>query len=108
MKYIYIIILSLIYIFLFYSLFTKKLVIIRSSIYLSLFMLIKWIFNHRKCSFGYLECKIRNIKKETGYINNFCEYYGNIIDNEYNYLIFIVTVIIYLINIIKLYFYIDI
>ena len=80
------------------------LLIVRASIYLSFFLLLKWIFNHKNCSFGYLECKIRNVSRDKGYINNFCNYYGNLIYNEYNDLLYISMVVIYLINIIKLYF----
>ena len=99
--YIFIIIL---YVFLIYSVFSVNLLIVRSSIYLSFFLLLKWILNHRNCSVGYLECKIRNVSREKGYINNFCEYYGDLIYNQYNDLLYITMVIIYLINIIKLYF----
>ena len=104
MKLIYVIIVGIIYVFFVYSLFSTNLIIVRGSIYLSLFLLIKWIFNHRNCSFGYIECKIRNIKREEGYINKFCEYYGDLIYNEYNDILYIGMVLIYLINIIKLYF----
>ena len=32
---------------------------------------IKIIIDYRKCTLSYIECKIRNVKKEKGYINNF-------------------------------------
>ena len=102
-KYYYILII-IIYLYLIYSIFSWDLLVVRASIYLSFFLLLKWIFNHRNCSFGYLECKIRNVSRDKGYINNFCEYYGDLIYNEYNDLLYITMVIIYLINIIKLYF----
>ena len=31
----------------------------------------KIIIDYRKCTLSYIECKIRNIKKDKGYINNF-------------------------------------
>ena len=31
------------------------------------------IFNLRKCTFGYMECKIRGVKRDKGYINNFLD-----------------------------------
>ena len=35
------------------------------------FFLIKMVFNYRKCTVSYIECKLRNVKKENGYINKF-------------------------------------
>ena len=36
-----------------------------------LYFTIKIIVDYRKCTLSYLECKIRNVKKEKGYINKF-------------------------------------
>ena len=63
--------------------------------------MLKWIFDYRQCTFGYWECKLRKVKREQGLINNFCEYYGNLIYSEYNYCYFIILIIIYIINLIK-------
>ena len=35
------------------------------------FFLIKMVFNYRKFTVSYIECKLRNVKKEDGYINKF-------------------------------------
>lgn len=94
----------LIYVFLFYSLFSKSLKIVRASIYLCIFLMLKWIFNYRKCTFGYLECKIRNVKREKGIINNFCEYYGDMIYSEYNYYLFTLLILTHIIQLVKLIF----
>jgi hypothetical protein len=52
-----------------------------------IFFLVKMIFNYRKCTISYIECKLRNVKKESGYINNFV---NQIIDTrETNKIIFI-------------------
>ena len=32
--------------------------------------MLKWVFNHRSCTFGYYECKIRKVKRYDGLINN--------------------------------------
>ena len=90
-----------IYIFFIYSVFSTNIIIIRASIYLGIFMLLKWIFNYRKCTVGYWECKLRNVKRENGIINKFCEYYGDLIYSEYNIYLFILLMSIYTINIIK-------
>jgi hypothetical protein len=97
----YFLLIIIIYIFLVYSIFSNDLFIIRASIYLSIFMMLKWIFNYRQCTFGYWECKLRKVKREKGVINNFCEYYGDLIYSEYNYCYFIILIIIYIINLIK-------
>ena len=91
----------IIFLFFTYTTFSSHPTIIRIGIYFSMFLLIKWIFNYRKCTFGYYECKLRNVKKDKGYINNYCEHFGDLIYSEYNYIIFILFVIIYLINLIK-------
>ena len=38
---------------------------------LLLFFTFKIIINFRKCTLSYLECKIRGVKKEEGYLNTF-------------------------------------
>lgn len=43
-----------------------------------IFMLLKWILNYRKCTFSYIECKIRNVKKKDGILYNFLENLVNI------------------------------
>lgn len=91
----------IIYIFLIYSVISWKYIVIKVSIYFSIFMILKWIFDYRKCTFGYIECKLRNVKREEGFINDFCKYYGDLIYNENNYLLFILILIIYSINLIK-------
>jgi len=90
-----------IYIFFIYSVFSTNIIIIRAAIYLGIFMLLKWIFNYRKCTFGYWECKLRNVKREDGIINNFCEYYGDLIYCDYNIYLFIILMSVYTIQLIK-------
>ena len=63
------------------------------QIYLGIlfFFTFKWIFNYRKCSISWLECKIRGVEKKDGYLNNFLD---NIIDirNTNNiYFIYIIS-----------------
>ena len=38
-----------------------------------IFFMFKWIFNYRKCTISFLECKLRGVKKENGYLYNFLE-----------------------------------
>ena len=48
-----------------------------SYMILSFFMFFKMIFNYYQCTISYIECKIRKVKKEEGYLysflNNFIE-----------------------------------
>lgn len=53
----------------YHILINKELDIIYSIILL--YFTVKIIINYRKCTLSYLECKIRNVDKEKGYINNF-------------------------------------
>ena len=105
MKEINIIITILLYIyFIISSLLFNDLYIIRINMLLISFLLLKWIFNHRKCTLSYIECKIRNIKKEKSYIYNYCEFFGDLIYNKYNDILFIILLILLLINLYKTYY----
>ena len=72
----------------------KELDIIYSVILL--YFTIKIIINYRKCTLSYLECKIRNIKKEKGYINKFFDDLINIRyeSNEKKYTLLILSLIL--------------
>ena len=85
------------------TIFMNEIIFIRSNILLICFLLLKWIFNHRKCTLSYIECKIRNIKKEKSYIYNYCEFFGDLIYNKYNDILFIILIILLLINLFKIY-----
>ena len=73
-------------------------------IYLGLliFFVFKWIFNYRKCTLSYIECKIRNVKKEKSHIYNYCEFFGDLIYSKYNDILFLLLVILLLINLFKI------
>ena len=73
-----------------------------SYMILSFFMFFKIIFNYYQCTISYIECKIRKVKKEEGYLysflNNFIElrnekifisstYFIRIIPIKYNFTI---------------------
>ena len=65
-------------------------------IFLILFICFKWIFNYRNCSFSRVECIIRRIKKDDGYLYNFLEIITDLrydkhiqfYKNGFNYIIF--------------------
>ena len=103
-KTIFFYIVVLFYLWLFYTLFIFDMSTITLSIYLSTFLLIKWIFDKRNCTLGYIECKLRNCKKEKGYINQLCDYYGDLINEEYVDLLFLLSFVIIIIQFVKLVF----
>lgn len=37
------------------------------------FIVLKMIFNYSKCTVSYVECKLRNVKKEDGYLYQFLD-----------------------------------
>ena len=54
------------------------------------------IFNYRDCTCSYLECKIRDVKKEEGYINQFMDSIINLrSEPEIIYIYLITTLILY-------------
>lgn len=65
-----------------------------------LFFTFKWIFNYRKCTISYIECAIRGVNKEQGYLFTFLE---NIINLRYTkdikiyYILSLVLIIYYFI-----------
>lgn len=92
-----ILILTLFWGFLSYSCICKKSNVKSISIVICIFLLFKWISDYRKCTFGYLECKIRNVNKNDGYINNILDtiYDINKINNSIYIYIIVVIIIIY-------------
>ena len=40
---------------------------------LTLYLGFKWIFNYRKCTLSYLECKLRGVPREKGILNRFLD-----------------------------------
>ena len=40
---------------------------------LLIFFTFKVAFNYRKCTVSYIECKLRGVKKEKGYLNRFMD-----------------------------------
>lgn len=69
------------------------------SVEICIYLLFKWITNYRKCTLSYIECKIRKVKKENGYIYNFLEPIFDINKYKYKYLIYLIISSVCLINI---------
>ena len=68
------------------------------SITLCIYFLIKWITDYRKCTISYLECKIRGVKKEEGYINQVLNTVLDLNKHKYRYYIYLFTFILLIIH----------
>ena len=61
------------------------------NIYIGLliFFLIKQIINYRKCTISYIECKLRGVEKNKGYLYNFLNGIVNLRNTKFIILIYI-------------------
>jgi hypothetical protein len=93
-------ILLIVYLFLFLGLFllNNDSTIPKVYMVILLFFLTKLIFNYRKCTVSYIECKLRKVKKEQGYLNSFL---NSIVDLRYTPHVYIM----YFLSAIILYYY---
>lgn len=62
------------------------------------YFLFRWITDYRKCTVSYIECKIRGVKKEKGYIYNILEPIFDCNKYRYRYLLYFFVFIILMIN----------
>ena len=59
-----------------------------------LFLSIKWIFNYRKCTFSYIEVKLRGVKKEEGIIYRILDNCMELRENKTIVLFYLITFIL--------------
>lgn len=57
-----------------------------------IYLLIKWLSDYRKCTVSYIECKMRGVKKNEGYINRFIDPLINL--NRHPYAVYFYLVIL--------------
>ena len=86
-----------------FSIFTNNKTINYNTLCLSLYFMLKWLTNYRKCTVSYLECKIRGVKKEQGYLYNILEEIFDLNQSNLKYLVYLFTIIILIINYNKIY-----
>ena len=65
------------------------------------FLLYKFILDERKCTVSYLECKIRKVKKEKGFVYNALNEIYDLNKTKYKNLIVLFIVFILLLNLKK-------
>ena len=92
----------IIFTFLITSCFINHEIVNEISLSMCIYLLFKWIFNHNKCTFSYIECKLRNVKKERGYIYRFLDSIININKKKYFIFIYIFTLFIIFVQLYKI------
>jgi len=60
-----------------------------SYMIISAFMFFKIVMNYYQCTISYIECKIRNVKKEEGYLFNFLNNFIELRNNKYSIILII-------------------
>jgi len=76
-----------------YVIFDKR---ITNTNYISLivFFTFKMLTNYRRCTFSYIECKLRKVKKEEGYLYDIMDHIVNLRYSKYKYFFYILSIIL--------------
>ena len=69
----------------------------RNYIAILAYFLFKMITLYDKCTLSYIECKLRNVKKENGYLHRFLHSIIDLRDTPHVYPIYIIGIILVLI-----------
>ena len=54
-----------------------------------LFLMFKMLFNYKKCTISYLECKIRKVKREDGILGSLLDYIVDLRDHNIKYFLYL-------------------
>ena len=76
-----------------YVIFDKRITNI-NYIGLIVFFTFKMLTNYRKCTFSYLECKIRKVKKEEGYLYDIMDHIVNLRYSKYKLFLYSLSIIL--------------
>lgn len=63
-----------------------------------IYLLIKWLTDYRKCTVSYIECKLRGVKKEAGYLYQYLEPIFNLNRHTDRHLFYFTAVILFILN----------
>ena len=66
----------------------------RTYIVILVFMLFKFITNYRLCTLSYIECKIRDVKRDQSYLNQVLDPIIHLRETEHFYPVIIISLII--------------
>lgn len=64
---------------------------------LSLYLGFKWIFDYRKCTLSYLECKLRGVPREGGLLNRFLDDLIDLREEPWIYVVYLLQMSVFLI-----------
>ena len=62
----------------------------------------KWITDYRHCTVSFIECKLRGVKKEDGYVNKMMEPVIDINRTDVRRIVYIFVFLVLLINLYRL------
>ena len=62
-----------------------------SYIVLVMFLTFKMLFNYKKCTFSYLECKIRKVKRQDGLLASFLDHVVDLRTSKYSFLLYVLS-----------------
>ena len=61
---------------------------------LIVFFMLKMLFNYKKCTISYLECKLRHVKREDGYLASLLDHIVDLRNTKYKNLLYIISLAI--------------
>lgn len=94
----------LISIFLLASLSTNNTYINELSLTICIYFLFRFITNYRKCTISYIECKIRGVPKEKGYLYKILNHIFDYNKKKYRFAIYLFLMAVLYLNLKKLNF----
>jgi len=71
------------------------------AIAICIYLLFKWVFDYHKCTLSYIECKLRNVKKEDGCLYVFLKRLIDLNKTKNRYKIYLTVSIILILNLYK-------
>ena len=71
------------------------------AIAICIYLLFKWVFDYHKCTLSYIECKLRNVKKEDGCLYVFLKRLIDLNKSKNIYKIYLAVSTILILNLYK-------
>lgn len=89
-------------IFISFSAISKNNKVLTESFIICVFVLFKWTMDYHKCTISYMECKLRGVNKEEGYLYNFMEDLLSLNKKPWRHYVYAAVVVVSLWNVVKL------
>ena len=90
---------SCLFLYILFTCFISNNDINESTIIICLYFLFRWITNYRKCTISFIECKLRGVKKEQGFLYQIINPIIDLNKSENRYYIYSIVFIILIVNI---------